>query len=293
MSELLETYRRMIDGMGVPDLEIPLTAVTLYRAEKTIPDGILKYKPEGITLTSCQAQRQAALGDPVLLTAESIGCVAAAITFGLVDQNQDRPMDGSRVYTDLMKNQAEDQEHFHAPSPKDFTEGRVYACKDAGCEQFALFGKEDSGRYQTTDIAKTAIADMLALQPPDTHGVFFFSIHEPMDGIEPDVIVLNVRPVELTRLVQAYQFHTGRRVTASMGGLRAVNSDLIVRPYLTRSINLSPYCLGSRLIAEFEGDRLGVGMPYDDFKAIARGMTDSKTGFPFHMYPDADNTQPF
>lgn len=293
MSDLGKQYRSMIDSMGIPNLSIPLTAVTIYRKEKTIPPQILPYKPDGITLTSCQALKQASLGDPVLLTVDNIGCVAAAITFGLVDQHQDRPMDGSRVYTDLMKEQAKEKQHFHAPSPKDFTEGRVYACKDSGCASFALFGPEDSGRFNSVAIAQKAIADMLALQPAETHGVFFFSAQGAPEGIEPDVVVLNVRPVELTRLIQAYQFHTGKRVESSMGGLRVVNSDLIVRPYLTRAINISPYCLGSRLIAEYEGDRLGMGMPYEDFKEIVRGMADSKTGFPFPMYPDADNTQPF
>lgn len=293
MSELSELYEAMIENMEIPDLIIPLTAVTIYRGDKAVPQEIRAYEPGGITLTSCQALKQASLGDPVLLTVDAIGCVAAAITFGLVDQYQDRPMDGSRVYTDLMKEQAGDKKTFHAPSPNDFTQGRVYACKDAGCDSFALFGPEDSGRYHNVDIAQKAIADMLALQPPETHGVFFFTALGAPEGVVPDVVVLNVRPVELCRLIQAYQFHTGKRVTASMGGLRAVNSDLIVRPYLTQSINISPYCLGSRLIAEYEGDRLGMGMPYADFKEIVRGLADSKTGFPFAMYPGADNTQPF
>ena len=72
-----------------------------------------------------------------------------------------------------------------------------------------------------------------------------------------------------------------------MGGLRVVNSDLIVRPYLTNQMNISSYCLGARLIAEFEGDRLGIGMPYGIFGEIVTGMEDSKGGFPFPMYPGA------
>lgn len=72
-----------------------------------------------------------------------------------------------------------------------------------------------------------------------------------------------------------------------MGGLRVVNSDLIVRPFLTGEINVSTYCLGARLIAQFEADRMGIGMPYKDFLTIAQGMKDSRTGFPFHLYPGA------
>jgi uncharacterized protein (DUF169 family) len=294
MSELREKYLSMIENMGVPGLVIPITAVKFYRGnDAVIPENVLKYKPEGITLTSCQAAKQASLGDPVCLSFENIGCVAAAITFGLVDQNQGTPMGGSRVYIDLMEKQATDKGAFHPPSPKDFTDGRVYACKDAGCDDFALFGKTDSGRFKTTGIAKTAMADMMAIQPADTKAVFFYSTQLDLPDLIPDVVVMSVRPVELTRLIQAYQFNTGNRVTASMGGLRVVNSDLIVRPYLTQAINISTYCLGARLIAQYEGNRLGIGMPYNDFLIIAEGMKDSRTGFPFHLYPDADNTSTY
>ena len=294
MSALKEQYTSMIENMGVPGLVIPMTAVRFFRGKNTIiPPEVLKYRPGGITLTSCQAARQAALGDAVCLTRDNIGCVAAAITFGLVDQNQSEPLGGSRVYTDLMEKQASREKTFQPPSPKDFTEGRVYACKDAGCDQFALFGKDDSGRYRDVETARRAVADMMAIQPADTEAVFFYSTeYEDLD-LAPDVVILSVRPVELTRIIQAYQYNTGKRVTANMGGLRVVNSDLIVRPYLTGTINVSTYCLGARLIAEYEGDRMGMGLPYADFVEVVRGMADSRTGFPFHLYPGADNTMTY
>jgi uncharacterized protein (DUF169 family) len=294
MSELKEKYISMIKNMDVPGLVIPLTAVKFFRGKDTdVPPEVLKYKPGGITLTSCQAMKQASLGDAVCLTRENIGCVAAAITFGLVAGNEDKPLGGSRVYTDLMEKQASKDKPFHAPSPKDFTEGRVYACKDSGCDHFALFGKEDSGRYKDVETAKHAVEEMTAVDPPDTQAVFFYSTEYDDTDLVPDVVVLSVRPVELTRLIQAYQYNTGRRVTASMGGLRVVNSDLITRPYMTGAINVSTYCLGARLIAEFEGNRLGIGFPYADFVIMVKGMADSRTGFPFNLYPDADNTKPF
>lgn len=287
MSELKQMYESMIENMGVEDLYIPLTAVKFYRGKDPVPKSVLNFQPHGLTLTSCQAQKQAGLGDSVCLTRENIGCVAAAITFGLVDKNQATPLEGPRVYTDIMKKQSDKEDNFVVPTPKDFTDGIVYACKDAGCEDFSLFGKEDSGRYRDVATAKLAISDMLAIQPPDTSAVFMFSQDFEDISIIPDVIVLSVRPVELTRIIQAYQYNTGKRVTASMGGLRVVNSDLIVRPYILQEINVSTYCLGARLIAEYDGNRMGIGMPFKDFKEIVRGMKDSRAGFPFHLYPGA------
>ncbi len=286
MSALNDLYTRMIDAMGVDGLEIPLTAVKFYKQEDEIPDAVLKNKPN-LSLTSCQASKQASLGDAALLTEENIGCIAAAITFGLVDKDQAEPMGGPRVYTDVMKGQSGLGDDFTPPSPKDFTDGKVYACKSAGRPDFALFGDDDVGRFKDVETAKKAMKDMMAIQPPTMKAVFFYSKDfEEMD-LMPDVVVLNVRSVEMTRIIQAYQFNTGKRVNASMGGLRVVNSDLIVRPFLTREINLAPYCLGARLLAEYQADRLGMGMPFSILEEVVQGMEDSKTGFPFHAYPGA------
>ena len=287
MTQVKDLYDGMIDALGVENLSVPTACVKFYKQGDEIPAGVRECEPQGLTLTSCQSTRQAGFGDSVLLTPQSIGCVAAAITFGLVDRNQDQPMGESLVYTDIMKGQAADKEHFQPPTPKDFSDGTVYACTAAGRPDFALFGAGDTGRYDSTETAKAAMSDMIAIQPATTQAVFLFALDFDDEDVEPDVVVLSVRPVELARIIQAYQFHSGKRVTASMGGLRVVNSDLIVRPYLTQEMNVSTYCLGARLIAEFEADRMGIGMPYQIFGDIVRGMEDSKGGFPFHLYPGA------
>ena len=196
-------------------------------------------------------------------------------------------MGDSLVYTDVMKGQSGLGEDFRPPTPKDFTSGTVYACTAAGRPEFALFGNTDSGRFESPEIAQRAMSDMMAIQPPTTQAVFIYAKEFDDVEIEPDVVVLAVRPVELTRIIQAYQFQTGKRVTASMGGLRVVNSDLMVRPYLTQEMNISTYCLGARLIGQFEADRLGIGMPFGQFEEMIQGMKLSQGGFPFQLYPGA------
>jgi uncharacterized protein (DUF169 family) len=290
MTKMNELYNEMIGAMNVENLEIPVAGVKFYDQGEVIPQPVLDCVPDGITLTSCQSARQAGFGDSVLLTAKSIGCVAAAITFGLVDKNQDKPMGHSLVYTDIMKGQSGLDAKFEPPTPKDFSDGTVYACTAAARPDFALFGKDDSGRFQSAEIARKALSDMMAIQPATTQGVFIYAKEFDDVDVEPDVVILSVRPVELTRIIQAYQFQTGKRVTASMGGLRVVNSDLMVRPYLTQEMNISTYCLGARLIGQFEADRMGIGMPFGQFEEMIDGMKLSQGGFPFQMYPGAADT---
>ncbi len=283
-------YARYIAAHNVPGLEIPIACVKIYPRGAEIPPPVRDLAIGGITLTSCQATKQATLGDAVCLTRENIGCVAAAISLGLVDAEQDRPIQDSLVYTDIMRQQSGQGVGFTPPSPRDFQQGLVYACAAANRPEFGLFGQEDSGRFKDVPTARKAVDEMIAIQPGTTEAVFLYSPTFTDCEVEPDVVVLSVRPVELTRIIQGYWYLTGERVKASMGGLRMVNSDLIARPYLTGEINVSPYCLGARLIAEFGPDRMGVGLPWAKFLTMIEGMEASVTGYPFQAYPGAAAT---
>lgn len=283
-----EKYRKFQQSFGIGELEIPATLVKFFKNNETIPSGVMNFHPDDITLTSCQATRQASFGDAVCLSRKNIGCIAAAITFGLVDQNDKSSFSDHRVYTEIMREQSGKGENFTPPSPSDFTNGSVYACNNSGRQEFALFGKEDSGRFKDVATARKAIEEFSAIQPPEIKAVFFYTPHLDMD-FEPDVIVLSLRPVELSRLVQAYSFETGKRIESSMGAVRVVNSDLIVRPYLTQKINVSTYCVGARLIAKYDPDRMGMGIPFSCFDLLVESMEKSASGYPFHLYPGAKN----
>lgn len=286
MTEFQSLVERMHRALEVPGISIPAAGVRFYFED--IPVNLSEYATTGVSVTSCQANRMSGLGDAILLTPDNIGCIAAAITFGFVDQHQDSALQGSRVYTDIMKDQSGKDEEFAPPSPEDFTSGRVYACKDSELPEFCLFGNEDSGRFKDVETAKKAIQGMTALQPAKTKGVFFFSPDFDEADVMPDVVTLDVRPVELTRLIQGYQYITGERIEANMGPVRVVNSDLIVRPYVSGKINVSSYCVGARLIGKYDANRLGMGIPIDAFKIMVQGLEASKTGYPFKLYPGAN-----
>ena len=87
LTTINQLYSRLVDAMGVDGLEIPMTAVKFYKKEDEIPAPVKENQPS-ISLTSCQATKQASLGDAAFLTYDNIGCVAAAITFGLVDKDR-------------------------------------------------------------------------------------------------------------------------------------------------------------------------------------------------------------
>lgn len=289
MGAVKNLYSRMINALGATGIDIPLAAVKFYRHEDDVPESVLANEPVNITLTCCQAIKHAALGDAVFLTKDNIGCVAGAISLGLVDKNDETPLKLPRVYTEIMREQSGMHEEFIPPSPRQFTNGTVYACKDSRHMEYALFGSSDSGRFKNIETAEKAISNMTAIQPALMRGVFIYSMDFDEEEILPDIIVLHMRCVELARLIQAYQFITGNQVNAHMNAVRAVDSDLIARPYLFKDLNISTFCVGARLIAKYEADMMGAGMPFDVFEKIVQGMEESRTGYPFHLYPGASH----
>lgn len=286
-TQITRLYARLIESMGVEGLDIPVTYVKFYRNEDLIPKAVTAYHTEDDPIMCCQAVRYASFGEPVLLTLDNIGCVAAAISLGLVDQNRETPLSPPRTYTDLMKAQSGLGHKFNPPSPKEFTSGAVYACQSIGRADYGLFGPEDSGRFKDITRAQSAISAMMAIQPPVMQGVFFFDNAFEELNLCPDVILMSVRPVELTKIIQGYQYITGKMVNAVMGAVRAVDSDLIARPYLTQEINVSTYCVGARIVARFEANRLGMGIPFESFELLVHGMEQSRTGYPFNKYAGA------
>lgn len=285
MSVFQNLHKKLASALGVESDSLLASAVKIYTKDEKIPKEAAQTKTETLSITSCQAHKMSYLGDSVLLTIDNIGCVAAAISFGLVDKNQKEPLSGKRVYTDIMAENFGNTDSFIPPSPFDFSSGTVYACRDTNRMEFSLFGHEDSGRFKDLSISKKAVDEMIAIQPATTKGVFFFSKDFNEIDIIPDVIILSLRPVELTKIIQSYQFITGERVIANIGPVRAVNSDLIVRPYLTQKINISPYCVGARILSQLPPDRMGVGIPFACFKIIVEGAEQSKKGYPFELYP--------
>lgn len=224
----------------------------------------------------CQAVRLASTeNETVVIDANNVGCPAAAIALGLVDEQDNRPLDGKRRYTDLMKEKG--------ATPADFTNGLVYACKDSGNMRFALFGDTDVGRYETLGKALNAVSGMKAIQPAIMQAVVAY----PPGGLdeEPDVVVLSLKPKQALLAIQGLNFVTGNRFHMDTIGIRGVCADLTAKPYLEQKMNGSFFCLGARALGGWGGDYLGLGVPTTEFEVMVNGMKKSASGFPYKAYP--------
>lgn len=263
--------------MGVFGEQEPLMqpiGVKLIPKGKDIPQGT---KPPGEYqgIPWCEAVKIAATKDEVVvINRHNVGCTAAAIALGLVDAYEKEPLEGKRKYTDLMNKTA---------APADFTNGLVYACEESGNMQFALFGKEDTGRYETLGVALKAVSGMTAIQP----AIMDAAVAYPANKLDmaPDVVILGVKPQQALLAIQGYNFLNGSRFEMSTIGIRGVCADLTALPFLEQRLNGSFFCLGARAIGKWEGDLLGLGMPFLIFQIMVTGMEKSAHGFPYKAYP--------
>ncbi len=268
-----EASRRFVDMFGDEEV-IPPVGVRLIPGGE-VPEGTRAIEEyQGVPW--CEAVRIAATkGEVVVITKDNVGCPAAAIALGLVDQYEREPLRGRRKYTDLMEEPA---------APADFTSGLVYACKYSGNMQFALFGDNDVGRYETLGAALKAVSGMKAIQPPIMDAAVAYQA-DKLD-LTPDVVILALKPKQALLAIQGYCFPSGNRFEMSTIGIRGVCADLTALPFLEQRINGSFFCLGARALGGWSGDLLGLGMPFSIFKLMVTGMEKSATGFPYRIYPE-------
>ena len=272
-----EASERFMNVFGEQEQEtlVRPVGVKLVPKGQVVPAGT-KTTEEYQGIPWCEAVRIAAMkGEVVVINKENVGCPAAAIALGLVDQYQKEPLSGKRKYTDLMETPA---------SPADFTNGLVYACKDSENMQFALFGNDDTGRYETLGAALKAISGMPGIQPDIMNAVVAYQA-EKLD-ITPDVVIIAVTPKQALLAIQGYNFLSGNRFEMSTIGIRGVCADLTALPFLEQKLTGSFFCLGARAVGGWSGNLLGLGMPFSIFLQMVTGMEKSAHGFPYKAYPE-------
>jgi uncharacterized protein (DUF169 family) len=269
-----EAYRRYMAGFGTPDLDdIAAVGVKFVRRGEAPPP---QAAPLEMAYTWCYAVKQASKGEVPLVTRETVGCVMAAIALGLVDEDDPEPLPGWRQYSRNMST---------SPAPRDYREGRVFACAAAGRGDFALYGADDPGRFRTVEAGRRAFGGMPKIQPAAMDAVVAFPPDDELAGVTPDVVILALTPRETLRSVQALTFSTGERFDSSTLGVGAFCVDLAAHPYLTGRPNACFLCVGARVIARWEGGLNGLGLPWHTFLSVAEGMEASKAGYPFPRYP--------
>ncbi len=286
MSFFADLFARFLAAYEDDSVRIPCCGLKFVKkGEIDLTDEFIK-SPQWIepgyfkrNLASCGFSYKASKGGWTLkVTADTIGCPAGAMSLGLVASDSTRSFEGGCYVASMAK----------AAVPADFTAGHVYAPRQSGHAEFALFGEEDCGRYESLEAARKAAAGMPVI-PAVMQAVYYYHPLRSQVDVDPDLVHLYCTPLEAMRLIQGYCFPTGERFTMSCIGIRGVSCDMTAWPYVHQDINGTFLCLGARGITGWEGEYVGFGMPLTKFEEVIIGMEKSRKGFPYKIFPKSSS----
>lgn len=132
------------------------------------------------------------------------------------------------------------------------------------------------GIYDNVETSKS-VSDTMQFLKEEPFGLVVM----PLDMFEedPDVVIVVGKSYNLMRLIQGYSYHNGYSPNMQTVGLQAVCHDLTTYPYNTEDINITFLCPGTRLVADWQQDEIGIGMAAKHWFGTVEGV--EKTTNPF------------
>lgn len=137
-------------------------------------------------------------------------------------------------------------------------------------------GRFKKGIYDSVETSKSVSDEMIFLKDIP-YGLLIM----PLGNFDqkPDVVIVVGSSFSIMRLIQANGYKNGYTDNLKTVGLQAVCHDLTTYPYQTGDINISFLCPGTRLVADWEDNEIGIGIPFSKWYDIIEGLI--KTTNPF------------
>lgn len=90
--------------------------------------------------------------------------------------------------------------------------------------------------------------------------------------VPPHVVVVICNPNQAMRMLQGYIHGHGVIPAIKCMGMQGVCSELTVRPFQSKSINVSMLCSNTRYTCSWLDSEMGVGMPYSMLCEVVEGV---------------------
>lgn len=137
-------------------------------------------------------------------------------------------------------------------------------------------GRFSKGIYKDVETSKSINDDMLFMKE-EPAGIAVM----PLENYEedPDVVVVVSSSYNIMRMIQGHGYFNGYTNNLRTVGLQAVCQDLTTYPYNTQDINISLLCPGTRLVADWEANEIGIGIPFAKWYEIVEGVKQTTNPF--------------
>ena len=130
--------------------------------------------------------------------------------------------------------------------------------------------------YHSVEISKSISDSMLFLkEEPVGIAVMPLENYE----IDPDVVIVVSNPYNIMRMIQGHAYFNGYTNNLRTCGLQAVCQDLTTYPYNTKDINITLLCPGTRLVANWQFNEIGIGIPFEKWYEVVEGVKETANPF--------------
>lgn len=129
--------------------------------------------------------------------------------------------------------------------------------------------RNNYGTYKDMGICRKISKNMVYCRP-DTYGMAVMPLEK--FETEPDVVIMVTNPFNGMRVAQGYAYRHGHVDSVKFAGMQAICQECTSLPYEESRINFSMLCSGTRMLANWKDDELGIGMPYRIFEDVVEGI---------------------
>lgn len=126
--------------------------------------------------------------------------------------------------------------------------------------------------YSSVSVARRMRESIKSLHrmPVSTYGIAIVPLKDCVQT--PDVIIMMTNALQAMRLVQGYEYYTGKKPVIDMGAMQAMCSELTVSPYLTGEMNVSVMCPSTRMLCKWTENDMAVAVPFELFEMVSKGV---------------------
>ena len=130
--------------------------------------------------------------------------------------------------------------------------------------------------YKDVEISKSISDEMIFLEEEPV-GIVVMPLENYKE--DPDVVVVVSKSYNIMRMIQGHGYFNGYTNNLKTIGLQAVCHDLTTYPYITKDINITLLCPGTRLVADWQSDEIGIGIPFEKWNEVVEGVKETTNPF--------------
>lgn len=137
-------------------------------------------------------------------------------------------------------------------------------------------GRFSKNIYKSPEVSKSINDDMLFIKERPA-GIVVMPLENYKE--EPDVVIVVGKSFNIMRMLQGNAYFNGYTDNLRTVGLQAVCQDLTTYTYNTQDINISLLCPGTRLVADWQIDEIGIGIPFAKWNQVVEGVKETANPF--------------